>query len=247
MPRFALAVAAAAPFVMWVLSGLPSAAAKDAAFCVTCRGPDQTYLCRVTGAPRSDALKLYCVIRTAKEGGHASCGARDDAEGCPGVLKEYAYTGPDLPAGFAVKEEIPGAPTPLQDTAERKGGPKTLAEAIAASRRGIRKYRESRRREREQEQASVPAGSPETALPDLPAEAAAPEAPASPASGSAKALPASRPELEPQAEQSDKPKTALGRGVKNMGSFARNSVRCMRSFFRGCREKREAQQPAQQP
>jgi hypothetical protein len=224
---------------MWVLSGLPSAAAKDAAFCVTCRGPDQTYLCRVTGAPRSDALKLYCVIRTAKEGGHASCGARDDAEGCPGVLKEYAYTGPDLPAGFAVKEEIPGAPTPLQDTAERKGGPKTLAEAIAASRRGIRRYRESRRREREQEQAPLPADSPAAALPEVPTEAAASAPPAPPASASA--------ELEPQAEQSDKPKTALGRGVKNMGSFARNSVRCMRSFFRGCREKREAQQPAQQP
>ena len=49
-----------------------SAQADEAAYCVTCTGPDQTYRCRVTGegSKPSDALKLYCVIRTAKEGHH---------------------------------------------------------------------------------------------------------------------------------------------------------------------------------
>ena len=249
MAKLARAVfVAAVPAALWLLTGAAAAAAKDAAFCVTCRGPDQTYLCRVIGAdiPRSDALKLYCVIRTAKEGAHASCSANDDAAGCTGTLKEYAYDGPDLPSGFAVKEEVPGTPTPLQEGTERKGGPKTLAEAIAASRRGIRKYRESRRREREQEQAAAPAEAPETALPELPADAAAPAPLNPPAHGAAAAAPLPTSQPEPSADQNDKPQTALGRGVKNMGSFARNSVRCMRSFFRGCREKRD-EQPAQQP
>ena len=49
----------------------------DASYCVTCKNPDQTYLCRVIagGAKPNDAFKLYCVIRTAKEGNHASCSA----------------------------------------------------------------------------------------------------------------------------------------------------------------------------
>ena len=71
----------------------------EAAYCVTCRGPDQTYLCRVNGEAigRNDAVELYCVERTAKEGGHASCGARDASAGCNGVEKTYSYNGPDIP------------------------------------------------------------------------------------------------------------------------------------------------------
>jgi len=65
--------------VAMALCGLSPAFAGEASYCVTCQGPDQTYLCRVTGdeISQSDAVKLYCVVRTAKEGGHASCGARN--------------------------------------------------------------------------------------------------------------------------------------------------------------------------
>ncbi len=99
---------------------------KDNDYCLSCRGPDQTYLCRVTGAPpRSDALKLYCVIRAAKEGGHSSCAARNDASDCPGILKEYAYVAPDLSSGFAVREETPSVPPAAPATA---GGRPTRTE-----------------------------------------------------------------------------------------------------------------------
>lgn len=66
------------------------ASAKEAAYCVTCKGPNQTYLCRVDagGSKPSDALKLYCVIRTAKEGGHASCSAVRGSD-CNGIEKVY--------------------------------------------------------------------------------------------------------------------------------------------------------------
>ena len=68
----------AAPLAAAMLfCALPGAEAGDAAYCVTCKGPEQTYLCRVAGDVRSDAAKLYCVVRTAKEGGHASCAARE--------------------------------------------------------------------------------------------------------------------------------------------------------------------------
>ena len=57
------------------------AGADQASYCVTCKNPDQTYVCRVNagGSKASDALKLYCVIRTAKEGHHTSCAAERDS------------------------------------------------------------------------------------------------------------------------------------------------------------------------
>src|SRR5262249_12532888 len=72
--------------------------AGDASYCVTCTGPDQVYHCRVTGqgSKPSDALKLYCGIRTAKEGHHASCSAEAATPACAGPEKVYAYDGPDL-------------------------------------------------------------------------------------------------------------------------------------------------------
>jgi len=94
----ALLVAGLAVGLLTVAS--PSSA-KEATYCVTCTGPDQTYLCRVDagGAKASDALKLYCVIRTAKEGGHASCSAVHGSS-CNGIEKVYSYDGP-LPDDIA--------------------------------------------------------------------------------------------------------------------------------------------------
>ena len=66
--RHARAIGSAVPLaVALLLCALSSAGAGDVAYCVTCKGPDQTYLCRVTGEEvnRSDAVKLYCVVRTA--------------------------------------------------------------------------------------------------------------------------------------------------------------------------------------
>ena len=53
------------------------ALAGEAAYCLTCTSPDQTYLCRVTGeaARQNDVFKLYCIARTARKGRHASCAA----------------------------------------------------------------------------------------------------------------------------------------------------------------------------
>lgn len=212
------------------------AAAKDNDYCLSCRGPDQTYLCRVTGAPpRSDALKLYCVIRAAKEGGHSSCAARNDASDCPGILKEYAYVAPDLSAGFAVREgTLPGPPA-LQGTPEAgPRGPKTLVEAIGASRRGIRGA--FRKDNDKPEEGALPVTATEALLPELPAGASAPD-PIAEKPVATTDIPGSAEE-----ETDNKPRTALGRGVKNMGIFARGAGRCMRSLFRECRKEEDNSQ-----
>ena len=81
----------------------PSARAASSDYCVTCKNPNETYRCRVTGSgvKPSDALKLYCVIRTAKEGNHSSCAAEKASSSCVGLVKVYTYDGPALPENLS--------------------------------------------------------------------------------------------------------------------------------------------------
>jgi hypothetical protein len=90
----------------WLALAAGPALSADATYCVTCKNPDATYVCRVTagGSKPSDALKLYCVIRTAKEGNHASCSAVSGAN-CNGIEKVYSYDGP-MPEDFASDPRI---------------------------------------------------------------------------------------------------------------------------------------------
>ena len=110
------------------------AMAGEAAYCVTCTGPDQTYVCRVDagGSKPGDALKLYCVIRTVKEGHHASCAAERNSPDCHGVEKVYSYDGPlppDIAADPRLKHFTDKINQDQQAFDKPKGdGPKTLVE-----------------------------------------------------------------------------------------------------------------------
>jgi hypothetical protein len=150
--------------------------AEEARYCVTCTNPDQTYICRVMagGSKPSDALKLYCVIRTAKEGQHASCSAVRRAA-CNGIEKVYSYDGP-MPEDLASDPRLKNVREKIEQ--ERKafdkpdgGGADTLVEltgrAVSASRQRLRDAR------------SALGGSDDPADQPLPEEqtpAAAPEA-----------------------------------------------------------------------
>jgi hypothetical protein len=118
------------------IASAASARAGEAAYCVRCTGPDQTYLCKVSagGSKAGDALKIYCVIRTAKEGHHASCSAERASPSCNGVEKVYSYDGP-LPEDLASDPRVKR----LTDRIEKQQGafdkpkgdgnaPKTLVE-----------------------------------------------------------------------------------------------------------------------
>ena len=129
-----------------------SARAGEASYCVTCTGPDQTYRCRVTGegSKPSDALKLYCVIRTAKEGHHASCSAENATPACAGVEKVYSYDGPAIPDDLAQDPRVKSLMNRINHDneafAKPKGqGPQTMVEltarALSASRQGLRNAR----------------------------------------------------------------------------------------------------------
>jgi hypothetical protein len=101
-----------------LLSGLgfalaitPDAAANagDTTFCVTCTEPAQTYTCTVKtpeAYPGARALRLYCMVRTAKDGNHKTCGAKlSAASACSGAPKTYTYKGPAIPSALQSKAE----------------------------------------------------------------------------------------------------------------------------------------------
>jgi hypothetical protein len=222
---------------------LPGAEAGDAAYCVTCKAPDQTYLCRIAGDVRSDAAKLYCVVRTAKEGGHASCAAREATAGCNGAEKVYGYDGPAIPDGIAEDprvKKVMGRIEKEQKAYDKDDEHKSLVEvtgqAVSASRRGWRNMRASITGRDEANQASPP-------NPAAPARSAAQD-PLPPLPGETPALPLSAahepsvPSAGAIPAESSAPTPERKRGV---GSFARNTYRCVRSLFRKCREQMEAQ------
>jgi len=149
---------------------VPSSMAGEAAYCVTCTGPDQTYVCRVMagGSKPSDALKLYCVIRTAKEGHHASCSAERSSPSCNGVEKVYSYDGP-MPEDFASDPRVKQLADKVEqdqaafDKPKADGkSPKTLVElggrVVSASRQGLRNARQALGGSSQETDQSLPAG-----------------------------------------------------------------------------------------
>ena len=119
---------------------------------------------------------------------------------------------------------------PLPEAGPR--GPKTLVGAIGATRRGIRG---AFGKDDKPEENALPLTATEALLPELPAGASAPDPIAK--------GPVATTDIPGAAEESgNKPGTALGRGVKNMGTFARGAGRCMRSLFRECRKEEDTSQ-----
>jgi hypothetical protein len=235
-----------------LLTLVPAAAfANEAAYCVTCTGPDQTYLCRVSGEDlrRNDGLKLYCVVRTAKEGGHASCAARDDVSGCNGVEKTYSYNGPNIPDGLADNPQVKklmerighGQKDFRKDDNKRKSLVEVTGQAMSASRRGLRNVRTSLGgREAAANQSPLPVKpAPIDPLPELKSQTPAPlPLSASPAPGARTAA------LSPQGITVPPPHTSrVRRGAQSVGHFARSSYRCVRSLFRNCHSEEAEQGP----
>ena len=201
-------------FVAMLVCVAASAQADEASYCVTCTGPDQTYRCRVTGegSKPSDALKLYCVIRTAKEGHHASCSAENATPACAGVEKVYSYDGPAIPDDLAQDPRVKSLMSRIdhdnQAFAKPKGqGPQTMVEltgrAFSASRQGLRNAR------------SALGGSRGQTEP-LPATS---QAGGDNGTSAASATPST---------------SRFQRASAAMASAARKSYRCLRSLFRNC-------------
>ncbi len=241
--RHARAIGSAVPLAaVFLLCAFSSTEAGEAAYCVTCKGPDQTYLCRVNGETisRNDAVKLYCVERTAKDGGHASCGARDASDGCNGVEKTYSYNGPDIPEGLAEDPRVKKLMDRVQkeqkafDKDDRKSLVEVTGQAVSASRRGIRNMRASIAG-RDEPQQTGPVASPPAAayaarepLPELPG-------------GAAPALPLSAAE-DPSAPSVAMP-PAESAAPPERKSRVKSIARCVRSFFRRCGSDADAPSP----
>ena len=86
---------------VFIVGTYAAAHAETAEFCVSCTGPEQTYLCAIesgSAVRNASSLRLYCVVNTARERGHQSCTARKEAaDSCDGPRLDYVYSGDDLP------------------------------------------------------------------------------------------------------------------------------------------------------
>jgi hypothetical protein len=130
-----------------VIAILPTLAVASDRFCVSCSGPQASYLCEVTvpdGVVPSQAPQLYCAYRLAGDGQHASCASRRaDASACEGGLpRKLAYQGPSLattgtteaPAD-AIEPAAPPdalAPSPAPPDALGETGPAAIGDAAIA-------------------------------------------------------------------------------------------------------------------
>lgn len=225
-----------------LLSTLSGVEAGEAAYCVICKGPDQTYLCRVNGETisRNDAVKLYCVERTAKDGGHASCGARDASAGCNGIEKTYSYNGPDIPGGLAEDPRVKTLMDRVQkeqkafDKEDRKSLVEVTGQAVSASRRGIRNMRASIAGRDEPEQSAPLASAPAAGLA---AQDPLPELPR----GTAPAVPLSAAE-DPSVSSAAMP-PAESAAPPERKSRVKSIARCVRSLFRRCGSDADAPSP----
>jgi hypothetical protein len=217
--RTALSLAAIAAGL--VLCAVPQARAEETIYCVTCKNPDQTYVCRVDagGLKAGDALKLYCVIRTAKEGHHASCSAESNSPACHGVEKVYSYDGiipPDIASDPRVQQFTNKIKRDQQTFDDKPQGdaPKTLVEltgrAVSASRKGLRNAR------------SALGGSP-TDQPLPPGEPLPYDQSAAPGAENAPGVSANAPHPN-----------RMQRAGSAVGGLARKSYHCMLSLFRNC-------------
>lgn len=253
-------LAVSAVLAACVAASVGPAKAGEISYCVTCKGPDQTYLCKVVGESSrpNDALKLYCIVRTAKEGNHASCKAKRDLEGCVGEPKVYSYEGPTIPAEIAsdsrAKKIMGGLEREQQKFDKPKG--QTLvgltSRAVKSSRKGLRNAREAISGSSDEVEASNEATastappSPEVSAPAPQASAApqvltpAPQAPAAPhvltpAPQASVALPEALPPPEPSSpSRMQRMKSAAANAGSAVGGFARKSYNCMWSLFRKC-------------
>jgi hypothetical protein len=222
-PAGATAILLAATAAGLLVCASPPALADDATFCVTCTNPDQVYRCRVSAGNlrAGDALKLYCVMRTAKDGHHASCSAESDSSNCNGVAKLYKYDGA-IPEDIASDPHIKHFADKLkqnQQTFDDKpagDGPKTLVEltgrAVSASRKGLRNAR------------SALGGSSQSVDQPLSGEPLPPDQSQAP--------------LVAESAPGDSPGVAHPSRVQRAGSavggFARKSYHCVLSLFRNC-------------
>ncbi len=201
---------------------LGATAANATELCVKCSGPDASYACVIDGMSSAtvDTMpRLYCITALAKAGGHASCAVdRSMTAPCPGERKE-------LPTPAMLNDPGPENQPP-------HGGP-DLATAPDAPAGHESQHAPS---------SPMPAGPAEATDQqphDQPKEAAANEPPPKTVQEmvekSAKSAGAGLSDTQKSAGEAAKSAgTALGKAGEAIGGAAKNSWKCLASFFSNC-------------
>lgn len=137
--------------VLCALAQMPVAAhAAQSNICVICTDPQQTYVCSVETSqsmPNKKALQFYCIVKTAKDGGHRVCSIKTDTEAsCEGKVLSYHYDGPEIPNALRSltqpRQPAAGPENTAETPPQHKDQPETLVEmgsrAVNASKEGAK-------------------------------------------------------------------------------------------------------------
>lgn len=186
--------------------------AGAAEICVKCTGPDANYACVVnttTASTIDTAIKLYCITALAKAGPHASCAIdRDTKPPCQGERKE-------LPMPAAV-ERVLNAPEGPQTAPPPNS---TSAGAPAASQGAVQ----------------PPATNAAAQQQPAPPEDAPPKTVQEMMENGAKSASAGISETGKSAGQAaESTGTALQKAGSAVAKAAKNSWKCLSSFFSKC-------------
>ena len=111
-------------------ASLPLHAQNQQDYCISCRNPDQSYVCRITSSSggSTQGKQLLCIMNIAREKGHDSCAASAQTQDCSGVLVQYEV-GAEQPGEEGSSREVLAphiAPPVLRPKAKRE--PRTLVE-----------------------------------------------------------------------------------------------------------------------
>lgn len=124
-----------AVLLLAVLSAQPARAGEAPPVCVACKGPEVSYVCRVSlpeGSAVTANVAVYCLTEIARQHGHASCAIRrGTSEACAGSVVALTYQGePAAPAALAGPAPEPAAAGAAQEPPV-EAEPKTLVEMTA--------------------------------------------------------------------------------------------------------------------
>ena len=130
-----------------LISLVTLARADETTFCLTCTEPARSYSCKVKtpdANPGPRALRLYCIVRTARDGGHNSCRASTSPrESCKGKKKTYTYKGPAIPKSVQSQaEKLFGRNQPKPEKAEKKEEPSETDTLVGLTTRAVKSSRE---------------------------------------------------------------------------------------------------------
>ncbi|MEM7620672.1 MAG: hypothetical protein AAF228_09455 [Pseudomonadota bacterium] len=119
--------------LIYVLSVGSAFSQSQKNYCVTCKGPEQTYRCQISSnlvGINPSAEKLYCAVTISKDKNHETCATHNtDQAQCAGIPVTYSYNS-NVPSSLLKYAKPQNSKPPLykDELQKQDDTPKTLVD-----------------------------------------------------------------------------------------------------------------------